>query len=84
MTRATKKPLPTCHHYCNTLNCWTCIRRFWKWAENHTQGREHPRSKPGNGDVDKLSIHGGLRSCTTVSFYEAAAVNPPNKKQKAP
>jgi hypothetical protein len=26
-----------CHHYCNTLYCPHCIRRFWKWAENHTR-----------------------------------------------
>lgn len=30
---------PTCHHYCNTWNCPECMRRFWRWAEQHTQGR---------------------------------------------
>lgn len=25
-----------CHHYCNTLRCPHCRRRFWKWAEYHT------------------------------------------------
>ncbi len=30
-----------CHHYCNCeLTCPECIRRFWKWAENHTRGRK--------------------------------------------
>lgn len=23
-------------HFCNTLRCPVCVRRFWKWAENHT------------------------------------------------
>jgi hypothetical protein len=28
------------HHYCNCeLRCPECIRRFWKWAENHTRAR---------------------------------------------
>lgn len=26
-----------CHHYCNTMRCPECARRFWKWAENHTR-----------------------------------------------
>lgn len=29
-----------CHHYCNNpLACPECVRRFWKWAEQHTRGR---------------------------------------------
>lgn len=30
---------PTCHHYCNTMNCPECMRRFWQWAQTHTMGR---------------------------------------------
>lgn len=30
-----------CHHYCNEpLRCSECVRRFWKWAENHTRPRK--------------------------------------------
>lgn len=37
----------TCHHYCtDPMVCIECIRRFWKWAENHTRGR---RNKLWNG-----------------------------------
>lgn len=29
-----------CHHYCNEpLRCPECVKRFWKWAEQHTRGR---------------------------------------------
>jgi hypothetical protein len=28
-----------CHHYCNTIHCWTCILRFYRWAQSHTRGR---------------------------------------------
>jgi hypothetical protein len=38
-----------CHHYCNEpLRCPECIRRFWKWAENHTRGRS-PKAKIVSG-----------------------------------
>lgn len=27
-------------HFCNCeLRCPVCVRRFWKWAENHTRAR---------------------------------------------
>lgn len=45
-----------CHHYCNEpTRCPHCIRRFWKWAENHTQarGKKPPRVE------------------TALSFYES-------------
>ena len=66
---------PTCHHYCNNpLACPECVRRFWKWAQNHTQGREHKRFKqPGTGFTKADSIHGG-EGGTALSFYESAAL----------
>ena len=27
------------HHYCNTIACPECVKRFYKWAENHTRGK---------------------------------------------
>jgi hypothetical protein len=49
----------TCDHFhTDPLRCWTCARRFWKWAENHTRGRGS-RGK-------KLTPDG-------ASFYECAA-----------
>lgn len=42
----------TCHHYCNNpLTCWTCINRFWKWAEARTN------SKPKRGQVHNFYDH---------------------------
>jgi hypothetical protein len=50
-----------CHHYCNEpLRCPECVRRFWKWAENHTRGR-------------KQSAHTVFSAPAPVTFYEAAA-----------
>jgi hypothetical protein len=50
-----------CHHYCNEpLRCPECIRRFWKWAENHTRGR-------------RQSVHAVFSAPAHTSFYEAAA-----------
>lgn len=35
----------TCHHFCNnSIQCPTCNRRFWAWAQQHTHGRA-----PGRG-----------------------------------
>lgn len=42
-----------CHHYCNNeLRCPECIRRFWKWAEMHTNGR-----KPKAGEQPRISFY---------------------------
>lgn len=30
---------PTCHHYCNSIACPECVRRFYQWAQSHTHGR---------------------------------------------
>ena len=46
-----------CHHYCNTVNCATCIQAFWRWAENYTQGR-------GWRAESRSRVAGG------VTFYE--------------
>ena len=43
-------------HFCNYLACPVCVRRFWQWAESHTNG--NPRSRRGPK--------------TALSFYEAA------------
>jgi len=44
-------------HACNEpIRCPECIKRFWKWAQSHTQGR--PPSAGG--------------ATTALSFYEAA------------
>ena len=51
-----------CHHFCNEpLRCPSCIRRFWKWAENHTRGKA------------KRKRHEGVPT-TALSFYEAAVL----------
>lgn len=53
-----------CHHYCNEpLRCPECVKRFWKWAENHTRGRV-----PKDIIVDAPSGDAPRGS----SFYEAA------------
>lgn len=53
-----------CHHYCNNpLRCPECVRRFWKWAENHTRGRKK-----------RVRFAGG--ASPVLSFYEAAALKP--------
>jgi len=42
-----------CHHYCNEpLRCPECIRRFWKWAQTHTNGR-----KPKAGEAPRVSFY---------------------------
>jgi len=41
-----------CHHYCNEpLRCWSCIRRFWAWAEARTN------SKPRRGQTINFYNH---------------------------
>lgn len=59
-----------CDHFCNTLNCATCIRRFWKWAENHTRGMG-PRARRGASE-------GAAGMPYAMSFYEAAATSSPS------
>jgi hypothetical protein len=58
-------------HGCNNpLACPECIRRFWKWAENHTRGRSTPYSRQARVDAGH---HPGHANEYSPSFYEAAA-----------
>lgn len=51
-----------CDHFHNEpIRCPTCIRRFWKWAQMHTRGRQHGKCV---GDPE-----GGQ----SISFYVCAA-----------
>ena len=53
-----------CHHFCNNpLRCPECAKRFWKWAEQHSNGRGR-RRKRRDGTEPVSTAHG---------FYEAAA-----------
>lgn len=47
---------PTCHHYCNTMNCPECFRAFWRWLENHAAGR-------GKRTVGKPSFYEAAARC---------------------
>jgi hypothetical protein len=52
-------------HYCNEpLRCPRCIRRFYQWAERHTQGRI-----PGPEQRQPTITQ---RQPPRVTFYEAA------------
>lgn len=51
-----------CDHYCNTIHCWTCIRRFYQWAQQHTRGKA--KRKRNEGQVE-----------TAMSFYEHASLS---------
>lgn len=54
------KHLKVLPHFCNEpLRCPECVRRFWIWAERHTQGVA--------ASPDTCDPRGGL------SFYVAAA-----------
>jgi hypothetical protein len=60
---------PTCNHFCNTVACPTCVRRFYEWAQSWTHGnpeREGPhfyeaaaRNNPHN------PANKGDKSCST-------------------
>jgi hypothetical protein len=53
-----------CHHYCNTIRCPECVKRFWK---NHTRGRKANVPAHISPETSGSGFQAG------VSFYEAAA-----------
>lgn len=53
-----------CHHFCNEpLRCPECIRRFWVWVHQHTNGKASRRKRKD----------GTMKVETARSFYEHAA-----------
>jgi hypothetical protein len=43
---ATTRNRMRCHHYCNSRCCPECIKRFWAWAQQHTNGKGKRKGGP--------------------------------------
>jgi hypothetical protein len=63
-----------CHHYCNTLYCPECIRRFWKWAENHTRSKG---KRKGPNFYDHIHFKGASPSGTASAPHADEAGSTP-------
>jgi hypothetical protein len=55
-----------CHHFCNNpLMCPECQKRFWKWAQSHTNG---PKKKKEKGTSKSFYEVAALSSPKAATF----------------